>query len=446
MGLRTLLFIYLFGGLTFIPLLILSAWYLLPRTTDHGGESAEHEEVGSANGKDKASVETDDQDNSRDVAGDAAGASGSFAVLRRYDFQAALTALGSKTASNTNGNGDNSPDGAGSDSVSVYQSMYRSVFTGSKPNSSTSSLLQSEDTDSPGIRRKPAPANVLYIVLRHGHLMVYHSPAQVEVKHVIRLANHSVSLQSGTVDENDLDEKKIPESDLFIKRTAIVLTPVELPNGALQQSSTAPPKSFYLFSATNIEKEAFYHALLASRSVAPIPMPLDVDALIKLQSTLHSSSMTPEARALNAVIGRMFLAVHRTEALNDFIRVKIEKKLARIQKPTFIPSLRIQSLNLGDAGPLFSNLKMRDLNISGDMIVSADMKYNGGLSITFLAVARLDLGPRFKARTVDLVLKTSVKRISGNMLFHIKPPPSNRSWFCFEGVPEMEIRVEPVVS
>lgn len=450
MGFRTLLFTYIFGGLTFIPLLLIAvlapAWYLLPKTEGSEGKDAEHEEHEELKGRDESAAEKQSQDSSRDLPGDAVGANLTCAVLRRYDLQAALTAIGSKATASTNGNGDHSSDAAGNDSPSVYQSMYRSVFTGNKANNSTSSLLQHADTDSPGVRRKPAPANVLYIVLRHGHLMVYDSPAQVEVKHVISLANHSVSLQSGTVDEKDMDERMIPESDLFIKRTAIVLTPVELPGGALQQASTAPAKPFYLFSATNIEKEAFYHALLASRSYPPEPRPLDVEALIKLQSTLHASSMTSEARALNAIIGRMFLAIHRTDAMNDFVRFKIEKKLARIQKPTFIPSLRIQSLNLGDAGPVFSNLKMRDLNISGDMTISADMKYNGGLSITFLAVARLDLGPRFKARTVDLVLKTTIKRISGSMLLHIKPPPSNRTWFCFENVPEMEIRVEPVVS
>lgn len=443
MGFRTFLFIYVLGGLTFLPLLAFAAWRLLPRATIEE-KDAGYDDWGSVDAKSEDAPTENGRDRNRDSVSDA-GASGSFAVLRRYDLQAALTALGSKTGANPNGNGDNSSNGAEGDSVSVYQSMYRSVFTGSKPNSSTSSLLQKEDTE-PGIRRKPAPANVLYIVLRHGHLMVYDSPAQVEVKHVISLANHYVSLQSGTVNDEDMDERKIPESDLFIKRTAIVLTPVELPSGALQQASTVPPKPFYLFSATNIEKEAFYHALLAARINPPTPRPLDTDALIKLQSMLHSSSMTPEARALNAIVGRVFLAIHHTDAINDFIRYKIEKKIARIQKPTFIPSLRIQSLNLGDAGPVISNFKMRDLNISGDMTVSADMKYTGGLSITFLAVARLDLGPRFKVRSVDLVLKTTIKRISGSMLLHIKPPPSNRMWVTFETVPEMEIRVEPVVS
>lgn len=444
MGFRTFLFIYLFGGLTLLPLLAFTAWHLLPRIGSEGND-VDQDPLEGVDENDKDLLKEKGQDRSRDSAGDA-GASGSFAVLRRYDLQAALTALGSKNATNPNGSGDNGSENAGGDTPSVYQSMYRSVFTGNKANSSTSSLLQHDDTDAPGVRRKPAPANVLYIVLRHGHLMVYDSPSQVEVKHVISLANHSVSLQSGTVDDDDMDERRIPESDLFIKRTAIVLTPVELPSGALQQASTPPPKPFYLFSATNIEKEAFYHGLLAARTNPPIPRPLDTDALIKLQSMLHSSSMTAESRTLNAIIGRVFLAIHRTDTINDFIRYKIEKKIARIQKPTFIPSLRIQSLNLGDAGPVISNLKMRDLNISGDMTVSADMKYTGGLSITFLAVARLDLGPRFKVRTVDLVLKTTIKRISGHMLLHIKPPPSNRMWFCFESVPEMEIRVEPVVS
>ncbi|SMY29880.1 unnamed protein product [Zymoseptoria tritici ST99CH_1A5] len=439
MGFRTLLFAYIFGGLTFIPLLLAAAWYLQPRVERN--EIGE-EETAWKKKKDDADAKGDNEDKNRRHSEDAA-ASGSFAVLRKYDLQAALTALGTKTGNGDNGNGDGSTS---TESVSVYQSMYRSVFAGNKP--ATSTLLQPDDQqDSQATRRKPLPAQVLYIVLRHGHLMLYDTPGQVEVRHVISLAHHNVSLQAGAHDEHDLDEKKIPESDLFIKRTAIVLTPVELPSGALQQANAPPPaKPFFLFSGTNIEKEAFYHALLAARSHPPIPRPLEVDTLIKLQSALHSSAITQETRALNAVIGRVFLAINRTDDLNDFIRFKIEKKLARIQKPAYIPSLRIQSLNMGDAGPLLSNLKLRDLNISGDMTVSADMKYTGGLSLTFLAVARLDLGQRFKARTVDLVLKTSINRLSGPMLLHIKPPPSNRMWFCFEHVPEMEVRVEPVVS
>jgi hypothetical protein len=448
MGYRLFLFTYLAGGLTFIPLLIavlvLPAWYLLPRFSPHAPETSES--VDGEHGQERV------EKAKWRLSGDAA-ASGTFAVLRRYDLQAATTALNARTntgpAAGNAGGGDGTAaaDGAASNpSESVYQTMYRSVFPGSKTTASTTSLLHADDAEASPNRRRPPTANVLYIVLRHAHLMVYDSPAQVEVKHVISLAHHHVSLQAGKDDEEDAHEGNISEAELFTKRTAIVLTPVELPTGALQAPAQPPLKPFYLFNATNSEKEDFYHALLSNRSHPPVPRPLEPDALIKLQSTLHSSSLTPETRALNALIGRVFLALHRTESLGDMIRTKLEKKLARIQKPTFIPSLLVQSIHLGDAGPVFSNLKLRDFDITGDITLSADVKYTGGISVTLLAVAKLDLGPRFKARTVDLVLKTTLQRISGTMLLRVKPPPSNRIWFCFETMPDLDVRVEPVVS
>ncbi|UJO24894.1 Nucleus-vacuole junction protein 2 [Fulvia fulva] len=453
MGFRTYAFVYVFGGLTFLPLLFaavfLAAWKLLPRVVEQSKTGAGDDEVFKLDAKSEELARRAKEDRERQESIGDAAASGTFAVLRRYDFQAAIGAINARnnagnTASTTNVAADATTPGdgsSGSTGESVYQSMYRSVFAGRQNNGSTNSLLHTDET-----LRKPVPASVVYIVLRHGHLMLYDSPARVEVKHVLSLAHHKVTLQAGK-DGDDADEKMIPEADLFIKRTAIVLTPVELPNGALQQQNAqTPPKPFYLFSATNIEKEDFYHALLYARSKPPTPRPLDSDALIKLQSMLHSSSLTSETRALNALLGRVFLGVHHGERLVDFVRAKIERKLNRIQKPNFITSLRLRSLDLGDAGPVFTNLKLRDLNISGDTTISADMRYNGGLSITLLAVAKLDLGQRFKTRTVDLVLKTSLKRVQGTMLLHIKPPPSNRLWFTFETMPELEIRVEPVVS
>nr|AHX24196.1 putative integral membrane [Cercospora beticola] len=452
MTLRALLYAYVIGGLTFIPLLVaailIPAWYLLPRA-EQGKSSGQRD---GDDGEKRDSKTHRKGPHARSFSGDAA-ASGTFAVLRRYDFQAALTALNGRTNSTTSVGGNTisdglaSPEGAtNASSESVYQSMYRSVFTGSKNNGSTSSVLHDANGQEVTAGRKPVPANLLYIVLRHGHLMLYDSPAQVEVKHVLSLAHHKVTLQAGKDDDEDCKETNILEADLFTKRTAIVLTPVDLPNGALQTPSQSQAKPFYLFTATNIDKEDFYHALIAHRAHPPTPKALEPNALIKLQSALHSSSLTPETRALDALVGRIFLAIHRTDTLSSFMRGKLEKKLNRIQKPAFIPSLLVQSIHLGDAGPVFSSLKLRELNIDGEMVLSADMKYNGGLAVTLLAVAKLDLGTRFKVRTVDLALKTVIERISGTMLLRIKPPPSNRLWFCFENVPELDVRVEPIVS
>jgi hypothetical protein len=477
MGLRLFLFTYLLGGLTFIPLLLLAvivpAWYLLPKEPSQepsvfGEDEASPNSVKSLEKDSRVDGKSEGDKRSRSLTGETA-ASGTFAVLRQYDFQAAISALNAKNPNSSNGvpGGDGSAGaepGTTTGSESVYQSMYRSVFNKA---SSTRELLQrggdgNDDRDqsqlgqtgtpAKNIRRKPVPANVLYILLRHGHLMIYESAAQVEVKHVISLAHHTIGLQSGVGIEEEEDRRLVPEPDLFIKRTAIVLRPIELPNGSLQPQipGHAAPKPFYLFSPSNIDKEDFYHALLATRPSPPIPRPLDTNALTKLQKALHSSSLTPETRAFSALLGRIFLALHRSDHITALIRSKIERKLDRIPKPSFIPSLSLQSLDLGDAAPTISAPRLRDFNaVSGEMTLALDLRYTEGtLALTLLAVATLDLGlgPRFKPRSVTLALKTSLQRVVGTLLLRIKPPPSNRIWFTFETMPDLGIRVEPVVS
>ncbi|KAK5114239.1 hypothetical protein LTR85_010304 [Meristemomyces frigidus] len=449
---------YVFGGLTFLPLLLavvlLPAWLLLPRAKD-SGERATHKSV--LGEDDEASREAllAAQNEKYDVGNTAGGAaSATFAVLRSHHFPSALAALNARSSCGAgNGGANGSTDGTvetGGNSESVYQSMYRSVFDRRKDANTASSVLENAPADgsTPAgsamwAKRKAVGASIFYIVLRHGHLMLYDSPAQLEVRHVISLAHHSISLSEG--EAPDSEGGPMLEADLFIKRTAIVLTPTHLRNNQ-QQSSAAQPKPFYLFSSTCSEKEDFYHALLSTRARPPIPQPLSAEDVIKLQSTLHSTSVTPETRAFNALIGRIFLAIHRTPVVEAFVRAKIEKKIARVQKPAFITSLAVKSIDLGDAAPVLTNPRLKDINLSGDMTVAFDLRYNGCFQVVIAAVAKLDLGTRFKARTVDVVLATSLQRMSAHVLIRVKPPPSNRIWFCFESAPEMEIKVEPVVS
>ncbi|WPH01759.1 putative ph domain-containing protein [Acrodontium crateriforme] len=438
MTFQTLALTYVLGGLTFVPLLlaaiIIPAWYLLPQVAKEG----HHNEKAKVHGC-EADTEPTESFEDEKFGGEGA-ASGTFAVLRSYNLQAALTALNARTNNGSSTTATEATDGTSETSESVYQSMYRSVFKGSSaPNTLQE---QEESTSAPNtlLKRKPVAASVFYIVQRHGHLMLYDSLAQLEVRHVISLAHHTIRLSDG-----EDPEEIVTDGDLFIKRTAIVLDPLEISNGQTQSQATSK-RPFYLFSATCSEKEDFYHALLYTRTYPPVPRPLAAEDLIKLQSTLHSSSLSSETRAVNALVGRVFLALYRTSFLEQLIRSKIEKKISRVQKPGFIAALDVESIDLGSAAPVISNLRLRDLNISGDLTLAFDMRYNGGVKVVISALAKLDLGTRFKARTVDLVLATSLQRLQGHMLIRIKPPPSNRIWFCFESMPDMEIKVEPVVS
>lgn len=471
MGLRSLAIAYLLGGLTFIPLLVATvvtiAWYASPRTEDKEGENGVRG-VGAEieRGRERGVSSNAPSPQEDNVVGDAA-ASGTFAVLRSYNFSAALSALNSRnsiTGGGNSGAGGGLTDGStelGGSSESVYQSMYRSVFDRNNKNAIVNVVLRSSEDDKAGPdddgrgKKKAAVvgASVFYIVLRHGHLMLYDSPAQVEVRHVISLGHHTISLSDGSSRSNGGsgdDDEVLQDGELFVKRTAIVLTPIDqAPDGHSSHTvrgrgSTRP---FYLFSSTCSEKEDFYHALLTTRTPPPVPQPLAAEDLIKLQSTLHSSTLTPETRALNALLGRIFLSLHRTKYLETLIRRKIERKITRVQKPAFLASLAVDSLDLGDAAPVLSQLRLKDLDLSGDTTIAFTLRYTGGMRVVLTAVARLDLGySRLKPRTLSLVLATTLQRLHAQVLVRVKPPPSNRIWFCFDSMPEMDVQVAPVVS
>ena len=266
--------------------------------------------------------------------------------------------------------------------------------------------------------------------------MLYDDSEQVEVRHVISLAHHTVDVYAGG--------ETIPEGELWIKRNCIRLR-YSGTSGELQA------KPFYLFSENCSEKEDFYHALLQSKAAGtdadgPTPLLFEQADIIKLVQTLHASEEHLQYRWLNALIGRLFLALYKTQDVEDFIRMKFTKKIARVPKPALISHIRLQGVDMGDAAPHFTHLKLRELSINGDLTVEADVHYAGNFRIEIAATARIDLGPHFKAREVTMSLAGICKKLSGHVLLRLKPPPCNRLWISFETMPQIEMSIEPVVS
>lgn len=214
-------------------------------------------------------------------------------------------------------------------------------------------------------------------------------------------------------------------------------------------------KSFYLFSDNCSEKEDFYHAMLqaqehhqddAAHDAHPVPLKFDTPDLVKLVQQLHASEENLHTRWINALIGRVFLGLYKTAQIKNFVATKINKKIARVQKPALISSVTLRSIDMGTLPPFLTNPKLKELTVDGELIVEADISYKGSFRIEVAAIARLDLGARFKAREVTLVLATILKKLEGHLLIKIKPPPSNRIWITFESPPRMELSVEPIVS
>ncbi|KAG5951387.1 hypothetical protein E4U53_003224 [Claviceps sorghi] len=438
----TLLVTYLLGGVTFVPLVVLlvllHARYTLPSRHDMVSINGrvEHDIVqpgDQVSALDEARKKAAVDGAKAQSVGDLDVAAGYFAVCREYTPMGLnakpierATPVGSTTVA--------------APSPSVYQTMYRSIFD----RKSVAGPLDGSNHNNSMSQRPKKAGNVFYVVLRHGHLMLFDDDEQLEVRHVISLAHHDISIYSG----GDVT----PEGELFIKRNALCLTrkPVDVDKQAPDMQISKP---FYLFTENCSAKEDFYFALLKSQqqtfgfdSNPPIPKGFEVKNIISLVQKLHASEDHVHSRWLNALLGRIFLAVYRTRDLENMIHEKITKKISRVKRPSFLANITIQKIDTGETVPFFTNLKLKDLTVEGECVVEADIRYTGNFRIEVGATAKLDLGTRFKAREVNLLLAVVLKRIEGHMLFKIKAPPSNRIWMSFQTMPKMEMAIEPIVS
>ncbi|KAJ9661273.1 hypothetical protein H2198_002016 [Neophaeococcomyces mojaviensis] len=429
MSFRAFVYIYILGGLTFLPLLLLAfllfAYYTLPQPGSTHDAQKEDPAYLLRDGDEKVVLKTGTDDlaekfhrkHESDVA------AGYFAVCREY------------VPGGVNGKPPERLSPAGEvvaqESPSIYQNMYRSIFERvQKP-----SLEPQKDGGGKAVKRG---SNVFYVVLRHGHLMLYDDVQQLEVRYVISLEYHDVDIYGGG--------EQIPEAELWIKRNAI-----RLRRKNVQLKDKSAPLPFFLFSENLSEKEDFYFAILNNmqKSIgdhAPKPQEFEVPHIITLVQRLHSSEEQLQTRWLNALLGRFFLAVYKTPELEALIRQKLTKKIARVKKPDFITKLALQKIDTGTGAPFFTNPRLRDLTVNGDCTVEADVEYSGSARVEIAATVRIDLGARLKAREVDIVLAATCKKLSGHILARFKPQPSNRIWVSFEKVPKVELKLEPIVS
>ncbi|KAF5862656.1 hypothetical protein ETB97_011294 [Aspergillus alliaceus] len=430
-SLGSFLFVYLLGGLTFIPLtlslILLHAYLTLPspspaeQTCDLAKDPLrcpDDDQYSLKSGTDEL-AEKFHRTHESDVA------AGYFAVCREY------------VPGGVNGKPPERTTPAGeviaAESPSVYQTMYRSLFDRKQ----TPTIEPSKNNGKSGKKAR----NVFYIVLRHGHLMLYDDANQVEVRYVISLAHHDVNICGG--------EGEIQEGELWLKRNAICLS--RRLESLADLGGPTPP--FFLFSENLSEKEDFYFAMLQNQSrmwnfpdAPPKHQPFDVKHIVTLVQRLHSSEEQLQTRWINAVLGRLFLAMYKTPEMEEFVRKKITKKISRVNKPNFISKIGLQKIDMGEGAPFIINPRLKDLTVDGNCCVETDVQYNGNFRVEISATVRIDLGPRFKAREVDIVLAVVLKKLEGHLLIRFKPPPSNRAWISFETMPSMDMDIEPIVS
>lgn len=272
--------------------------------------------------------------------------------------------------------------------------------------------------------------DIFFAVLKHTTLFLYDSEKQLDCKAVIQVHQHRVTIHPPGLEE----------FELFARPSSIRLQHVD--NKQQQQS-------YFITCSRCIDKEDWYHALkrASHKETRHHEIHFDQVAMNQLINTIHSDDSHFQTQWFNAVLGRIFCAVYKTHNMNAFLYKKLLSKLDKInsRRPPFLDEISVRSVHPGHALPVLTNPKLVSLGPTGELTAEANIHYAGAIRFEVETVLKWKYSDRLKPLTVDLVLAITLKDLKGRFVTKIKEPPTNRFWYGFQELPQMEWLVEPLV-
>lgn len=306
-----------------------------------------------------------------------------------------------------------------------------------------------------------------WAVVRGGQLQLFEDASEKRIMDIILLPNYVVMLWP----------QALQEFELFYKRYPICLVSKYEPEGlvSLDLYPGYPPKdAYYLYVDNGYDKEDLYFALIheSGRKLSysglkppkwqqqaeqlslgprdPREMARPYRALRgesqQLQSKVWNSESKEDTQMLNGVLGRIFLAVKNTPLMDAYLRKKFTYKLKPISMSSnIIGDIDIKSIDCGTAAPLITYTKLKELTNDGNLVASVGISYSGGFKVILGTKVRLSAISSLTSAEIPVELACTVAKLEGSMTIRIKPPPSDRIWYAFESMPDVDLQIVPTV-
>ncbi|KAL6935568.1 uncharacterized protein HGUI_01508 [Hanseniaspora guilliermondii] len=428
---KTYAFIYLVGGITFLPLTLLCIFFLLPekkKFSDDGKSSIFDKDI--KVGEYMDSVHRPEK-------------SGFIMIMSKF---------------NKNVLSDKQHASTGLESLAVDSSTYSKLKSNNKffcQLKNNSIVLYSNDVDAVETVKAHEEKSQNFDLITSDLTLK-------DTKKIIALKDCYVTLWP----------PNLSEGSLFTKKTSILIIKKGLYDCTTKTFKLATKiehfinnNVFFLQFDNNFDKEDWFFTILQSQryfqskdniskidssktgyvdglghffDIPPPTFHFQTADVTKLIALNNADNNHINCKWFNLIISRIFMSFKANNKIENVIKEKIKDKLSKVNV-SFLDDFVINDLKLGNIPPLLSNPKVIKMDLEGDLEVHFDIVFDSHFTLNISTVMNL------LNKNYPIELKLDIKKVKGTIMIIFKKPPSNRIWYTFKSIPLLEMEIDPVV-